>query len=123
MQNPLAATVAATATGTQKQLLVDAAGNLSTAPAAGTAHNFAAVSAGVAVKTGPGVLQSLTVNTAATGAGTVTLYDGTSTAGTKLATVSTLALASLSFNIAFTLGLFAVIASTTTPADVTIVTR
>ena len=67
------------------------------------------------------VLQGLTINTGGT-TSTATLYDGTSTAGTKLATVATTALGSLTFNAAFTVGLFAVLAGGAA-ADVTVTFR
>jgi hypothetical protein len=76
-----------------------------------TLANFSAATAGTQIKTGAGTLFGLSVNTGASGA-SVTLYDGTSTAGGKIGTYSataqggpTLPLA----GIAFATGLFVVI--------------
>lgn len=80
--------------------------------------NIVGANAGVAVKSGPGVLRGLSVNTAGT-TSTLVLYDGTSTAGTKLGTWSTLAQANFSgLNLSFKTGLFAV--TTGTVADLTL---
>jgi hypothetical protein len=103
-------------------IVADSSGSadpVTTTPKGGTAHNYAANSAGAQVKTGAGVVLGLSVNTPGLTSSLV-LYDGTSTAGTKLGTFSTLAQVSLTLNIAFTTGLFAVLAGGT-PADVTIV--
>ncbi|MEJ0017533.1 MAG: hypothetical protein WDN25_13400 [Acetobacteraceae bacterium] len=91
-------------------------------PPSNSAKNYAANTAGDAAKTGAGVLAGLTINTAGA-TSTATLYDGTSTAGTKLATINTTAVGSINFNnIAFATGLFVVLAGGT-PADVTVVYR
>lgn len=87
-------------------------------PAGASAYNTAANTAGYQVKSGAGVWRGFTINTGGTGS-TATFYDGTSTAGTKLATVSTTALATLFYDIAFTTGLFVVLAGAGA-ADVTI---
>ncbi len=65
------------------------------------------------VKTGPGVLMGLSVNTAGS-AWTATIYDGTSTAGKLLYTVSLDAVGPVVFpNTVFNTGLFIVTAGTT----------
>jgi hypothetical protein len=87
-------------------------------PVASQSANFAANNAGAQIKTGPGVFASLNVNTVGV-TSSITLYDGTSTAGKKLGTYSTLALGQQPQNLAFTAGLFAVLAGGT-PADVTV---
>ncbi|MDE2105751.1 MAG: hypothetical protein KGL39_51480, partial [Patescibacteria group bacterium] len=87
-------------------------------PKGASAKNYSANNAGDQVKTGAGVLQGLTINTAGT-TSSVTLYDGLSTAGVKLATISSVAQGALTFNIAFTTGLFAVLAGGAA-ADVTL---
>ena len=84
-------------------------------------HNTAANTAGYQVKTGAGVLKGLSVNTVGV-TSSATFYDGTSTSGAKLGTFSTLAQNSLPLNLAFTDGLFVVLAGGT-PADVTIAYR
>ena len=131
-QGPVPAAVFGRQAGSTKQvqLATDASGNLKTVPASGTdpvtttpagftPTNFAANNAGVAIgAAGAGVLGVVTVNTAGL-TSTLTLYDGTSTGGTKIATISTLAQTSLTFNAKFTTGLFAVLAGGTA-ADVTI---
>src|ERR1700761_7420802 len=93
------------------------AGILSVKPSGASAYNNPANTAGHQIKTGAGVFQGISVNTAGL-TSTATLYDGTSTSGTKLGTFSTLAVASLQLNIAFTTGLFVVLAGGTA-ADVT----
>ena len=89
-------------------------------PAALT-KNYSANTAGNQIKTGAGTLLGILVNTAGL-TSSIVLYDGTSTAGTKLGTWSTLAQAALAIGaggIPFTVGLFAVLAGGT-PADVTV---
>lgn len=110
-----------TGSTTPKSLTVDANGALLTSTAGtpgNSSKNYVAANAGDQIKTGAGVLRGVNVNTAGAGSSLV-LYDGTSTSGTKLGTFSTAALASLSMNLAFTTGLFAVLAGGT-PADVTV---
>jgi len=99
-------------------LQCDINGNILYAPRGNLAVNFAVNNAGVQIKTGAGVFTGLTINTAGTGS-SVTLYDGISVAGTKLGTFTTTAQGSISANIAFTTGLFAVLAGAGA-ADVTI---
>lgn len=81
-------------------------------------YNNSAGTAGHAVKTGPGILHRVSINTGGT-TSICTLYDGTSTGGTKLATIATTAIGSIEYDVAFATGLFAVL-STSNPADVTI---
>lgn len=83
-----------------------------------TAYNTAANTAGFQVKNGTGIFHGITINTGGV-TSSATFYDGTSTAGTKLATVSTLAIGSLFYDIELATGLFVVLAGGT-PADVTI---
>lgn len=72
------------------------------------------------VKTGSGTLLSVVVNTGGASS-TLTLYDGTSTSGKKLATMATATSAvSLPYNLKFSTGLFAVTANGTA-ADITVV--
>ena len=97
------------------------AANPLTVSQSGTAYNTAANTAGYAIKSSAGTFQGISVNTAGL-TSTATLYDGLSTAGTKLCTISTLAQTSLQYNIAFSTGLFIVL-SGGTPADVTVVYR
>lgn len=89
-------------------------------PAAYASKNYAANTAGDQIKTGAGVLRGLNVNTVGL-TSSVTFYDGTSTSGRLLGKFSTLALTNppLSLNLAFTVGLFAVVAGGT-PADITV---
>ena len=81
-------------------------------------YNTASNTTGYQVKTGAGILRGFSVNTAGL-TSTVTFYDGTSTAGAKLGTFSTLAQTSVQLNLAFTTGLFVVLTGGT-PADITI---
>lgn len=74
----------------------------------GTYKNIASAATYV-LRTGPGVLLGITVNKAVVN-GVITIYDGTSTAGTKIATIThpgTLLQNqyALPFNAAFTAGL------------------
>lgn len=120
-QHPIAATVAADPSGNQKQIKVDASGNLilaATTSAGNSSKNYAANNAGDLIKTGAGVVRSLIVNTGGT-TSTAVLYDGLTSAGTKLGTFSTLAAGALPLNIAFTTGLFVVLAGGAA-ADVTV---
>ena len=87
-------------------------------PRGATSYNTAADTAGYQVKLGAGIWHGITVNTVGL-TSSATFYDGTSTGGTKLATVSTLAAVSLHYDIAFATGLFMVLVGDT-PADVTI---
>lgn len=87
-------------------------------PKGASAYNTAANTAGHQVKNSAGVLHGVTVNIAGL-TSSATFYDGTSTGGTKLATVSTLGQTSLTYDIAFATGLFIVLAGGT-PADVTV---
>ena len=94
------------------------AGGLPTKPQGATAYNDAVGTAGHQIKTGAGTLASVTVNTPGTSS-TAVLYDGTNTSGTKLATIDTSASKTLTYNLAFTTGLF-IVSSTVTPADITV---
>jgi hypothetical protein len=91
-------------------------------PASNLSKNYSANSAGDQIKTGPGVLVGLTINTVGV-TSSITLYDGTDNTGKKLGSYSTLALADRDCQQrAFTTGLFAVLAGGT-PADVTVTYR
>lgn len=86
-----------------------------------SSYNAAANTAGHQVKTGPGTFYGLSVNTPGT-TSTATIYDGTSTSGTKLGTYSTTvqgAAPAPGPGFEFTTGLFIVLAGGA-PADVTI---
>jgi hypothetical protein len=84
-----------------------------------TPYNTAANTAGHLVKSGAGVLRSISINTPGLTSSCV-LYDGTAVeGGVKLATIGTLAQGSLQFDLAFDVGLFMVLAGGTA-ADVTV---
>ena len=127
-QGPLTAAVALNPSDARVLLETDASGNLLVQSAAGgltvkplgaTAYNDATGSAGHQIKTGAGVFQGFTVNARGTSS-TAALYDGTSSAGTLLATIDTgTASVSLQYGIAFAVGLF-IVSSTVTPADITV---
>ena len=75
---------------------------------------------GQLIKTGEGKLYSVTINTA-TAAGVITLYDGVSTGGVVMATITVPAspqLTTLFYDVFFTTGLYVVIATQT--EDITI---
>lgn len=68
------------------------------------------------VKTGAGILHTLTVN--ATAAGTITIYDNTSAAGTKIATIkASVVEQTFTFDVAFATGLTIVTAGA---SDITV---
>lgn len=78
-----------------------------------------AANATTTVKTGAGVLHSITINTLGT-ADTVTVYDNTAGSGTKIGTINAaLSQGTLIFDAAFVTGLTVVIAGTT-PPDITV---
>lgn len=124
-QNALQTNVALSAANLPAPLRLDANGALQTSSpgsAGNSSKNYVANTAGNQIKTGAGVVVGINVNTAGL-TSAIVLYDGTSTAGTKLGTFSTLAQAVLALgNMAFTTGLFAVLTGGT-PADVTVVYR
>lgn len=72
------------------------------------------------VKTGAGILHSITVNTLGTVASTATVYDNTSGSGTVIAVINTLALSgSFVLDVAFSTGLTIVTTGTAAP-DLTV---
>jgi len=76
--------------------------------------NFTANTAGTQIKLGQGTFFAVYVNVAGTVASSITLYDGTSTAGPVIGVFSTLATIQLRPNpVTFKTGLFAVIVGTT----------
>lgn len=91
---------------------------LVTSAAGYTPKNYAANNAGDLIKTGAGIFGGLAINAGGT-TSSATLYDGTTSGGTKLATIDTTAIGSLQYNIAFTTGLFIVLAGAAA-ADVTV---
>lgn len=79
----------------------------------GTATNITALTTGYQVQTGEGVLFTLTLNTPVA-TGVITLYDGTSTSGTVLGTITVPTSpmpVSLTYNLFFNVGLFVVVAT------------
>jgi hypothetical protein len=90
-------------------------------PATSSFQNFSAANAGAQIKTGPGAFTGLSVNTAGT-ASTITLFDGTSTAGAKIGEFSTVTAGPFPrpSPIQFQMGLFAVVVAA---ADVTVLFR
>jgi hypothetical protein len=90
-------------------------------PGGGALSKNITTNASTLVKTGAGTFFGLSVNTAGT-TSTATVYDGTSTAGVKLGTFSTVAQGGPSIpasGLAFTVGLFVVTAGGAT-ADITV---
>ena len=86
--------------------------------------NLTATTAGTLIKTGSGILFGMSVNSAGAAGSTVTLYDGTSTAGTKLGTFSTATVPAPqpipAEGIQLNNGLFVVVASSGAAPDVTV---
>jgi hypothetical protein len=88
----------------------------------GQATNITAQTVGYQVQTGKGCLLSIVFNKPVA-TSVVTLYDGTSTSGTVLGTITIPASpmpSSLTYNVNFSVGLFVVVA--TADMDITIVT-
>ncbi len=85
-------------------------------------YNYAHVgsAATTVIKTGPGVLHSITVNTLGTVASVITIYDNTSAAGSVIAIINSLSLfGPFVYDVKFTTGLTIVTTGTLAP-DVTI---
>jgi hypothetical protein len=113
-QNPLL-TFGKSPTGTAVALSLDASGALTVASF--LSANIVGANAGVLVKTGAGSFRLLTINTPGTSS-TLVVYDGTSTAGTKLGTFATTTQNSFGLNLRVSVGLFVV--TTGTGSDITI---
>lgn len=88
------------------------------APAPGALQKNITTSTGTLIKTGPGVLLGLSINTGQSGA-TVKLYDGIDNSGTLLGTWSAAAQNSVALGWSFVTGLYAVTAGGS-PADITV---
>lgn len=90
---------------------------------AGTPFNLAATTAGTLIKTGPGVLLGLNINSVGTGgANVLTLYDGLSTAGTILGVWPTTTVGAINLQeMNFVTGLFVVLTATTLSGNHTVV--
>lgn len=71
------------------------------------------------VKSGSGILNSITINTAGAALNTATVYDNTAGSGTIIAIIDTTSKVSLQYNIAFTTGL-TIVTATGTAADITV---
>jgi len=85
----------------------------------GTANNISSNTTTV-VKSGAGLLHSITINTKGASSNTATVYDNTAGSGTKLATIDTTsAIGALAYNIVFSTGLTIVTATGTAP-DITV---
>lgn len=81
--------------------------------------HISALTTGTLVKTGSGVLHSLTVNNVGAAA-TITVYDGTSTSGTEIAVIGgTITFGNVLYDALLTTGLYIVVAGTTSP-DITL---
>lgn len=85
--------------------------------------NQAGTTSGLSIKTGAGLLHTLTINTPIAST-VITVYDGTSTSGTKIATITLPAALlqmgplSATYDVIFNVGLFIVVA--TGAADITV---
>lgn len=71
------------------------------------------------VKTGPGVLSAISINTAGASSNKATIYDGVSAAGTVIGIIDTTVVRSIPFTAAFTTGL-TIVTATGTAADITV---
>lgn len=73
------------------------------------------------VKTGPGMIHTLVVNTTPTGANSVTIFDSTTGSGTKIGTFAVTATDTfMLYDVGFANGLTIVTTAATTPGDYTI---
>lgn len=83
--------------------------------------NVAANSAGASITTDPGTLKRIVINTKGASSNVLTVYDGESTSGTKIATIdTTAAVGHIEYACRFSTGLFYVLA-TGTAADITFI--
>lgn len=81
--------------------------------------NLAAL-ATTTVKTGPGILRSIVINTKGASANVITVYDNTTNSGTTIATIdSTVTTGAFVYNVAFATGLTFVL-GTGTAANITV---
>src|SRR3569623_440263 len=79
-----------------------------------------AANATTTIRTGPGILHAININTKGASANVITVYDNTAASGTKIATIdSTVTYGSLLFDLTFSTGL-TIIIGTGTAADITV---
>lgn len=83
----------------------------------GYSYNHQSTNGTTTVKSGAGTLHTVTINNAGA-TDTITLYDNTAGSGTVIAVIGSTSEATFTYDLAFTTGLTAVIAGTTSP-DVT----
>ena len=85
------------------------------------AHSNLAANATTVVKSGSGILHSITINNAGASSNTCTVYDNTAASGTVIATIDTVELngRTLLYDVRFATGLTIVI-GTGTAADITV---
>lgn len=92
---------------------------LPVATVGGTAANIT-TNTTTTVKTGAGVLNSISINTKGASSNTATIYDNTAGSGTKLGTIdTTAAIGQINYGIAFSTGL-TIVTATGTAADLTV---
>ncbi|MBI2843882.1 MAG: hypothetical protein HYX78_10825 [Armatimonadetes bacterium] len=103
--------------GNLPELAVDSAGRLRLA--GGSFLNIS-TSGEHSIKTTPGILQRVTINTAGSSDSAVELYDNTEGSGTLVATISTATRGTVEFFAACGVGITAVVSGSTV-ADVTII--
>lgn len=86
----------------------------------GFTYTNLAANATTAIRTGPGILHSITVNKAGASSNVCTVYDNSAASGTKIATIDTVnATPNLLYDVQFNTGLTIVI-GTGTAADITV---
>lgn len=87
---------------------------------AGVSFSNLAANATTTIKSGPGVLAWVSINTKGATGNTLTIYDNTAASGTKIATIDTTAqLGQIYFGVTFSTGL-TVVSATGTAADFTV---
>lgn len=84
-------------------------------------QNVAAGTATTTVKSAPGILVAIVINTKGASSNTLTVYDNTAGSGTKIATIDTVNVTgAIRFDVAFRTGL-TLVSATGTGADYTVV--
>lgn len=110
----------ANADGDTQPLITDSSGLLYVNSVSRYSVLNIATNATTTLKTGPGVLHTIVINTKG-GGSTATIFDNTTNSGTKIATIdTTLSTTSFTYDAAFTIGLTIVTAASVSAADLTI---
>lgn len=121
-QKAMAASLAVVVASDQSAVPISAASLPLPSNASRTGYSFSnlAANATTTVKSGAGLLRSITINTKGASSNTITVYDNTAASGTKIATIdSTVTYGTLLYDLSFATGLTIIIATGTAP-DITV---